>query len=222
MRMRGLEPPPGFPDTDLNRARLPIPPHPRACEQAKIAHLDRRAWEHERARVFACSDAGGRGGSGSERFASLDPVDFAPLSSRGLGRRPLMAETRVRIPVAVFVWPRVYGAFAVLGAARARIRASGADQERTRRRFPATRATSRSRRRFGEQATGARIPYGTRDSGRSAVLGDGPYSDDSGPIRGDLAGLPLPAFTRATRCGGTRSRAAGPPIRCRRSAPIRP
>jgi hypothetical protein len=30
VRMRGLEPPPGFPDTDLNRARLPIPPHPRA------------------------------------------------------------------------------------------------------------------------------------------------------------------------------------------------
>ena len=29
MRMRGLEPPPGYPDTDLNRARLPIPPHPR-------------------------------------------------------------------------------------------------------------------------------------------------------------------------------------------------
>ena len=30
VRMRGLEPPPGLPDTDLNRARLPIPPHPRA------------------------------------------------------------------------------------------------------------------------------------------------------------------------------------------------
>jgi hypothetical protein len=29
MRMRGLEPPRGFPHTDLNRARLPIPPHPR-------------------------------------------------------------------------------------------------------------------------------------------------------------------------------------------------
>jgi hypothetical protein len=28
--MRGLEPPPGCPDTDLNRARLPIPPHPLA------------------------------------------------------------------------------------------------------------------------------------------------------------------------------------------------
>src|SRR2546423_4184607 len=30
MRMRGLEPPRGLPHTDLNRARLPIPPHPRA------------------------------------------------------------------------------------------------------------------------------------------------------------------------------------------------
>jgi len=29
MRMRGLEPPRGYPHTDLNRARLPIPPHPR-------------------------------------------------------------------------------------------------------------------------------------------------------------------------------------------------
>jgi hypothetical protein len=29
VRMRGLEPPPSFLDTDLNRARLPIPPHPR-------------------------------------------------------------------------------------------------------------------------------------------------------------------------------------------------
>ncbi len=36
--MRGLEPPPDFSDTDLNRARLPIPPHPRAAGQAKISH----------------------------------------------------------------------------------------------------------------------------------------------------------------------------------------
>jgi site-specific DNA recombinase len=35
VRMRGLEPPPGCPDTDLNRARLPIPPHPLA--KAKIS-----------------------------------------------------------------------------------------------------------------------------------------------------------------------------------------
>ena len=32
MRMRGLEPPRGFPHTDLNRARLPNPPHPRAAD----------------------------------------------------------------------------------------------------------------------------------------------------------------------------------------------
>jgi site-specific DNA recombinase len=31
VRMRGLEPPPDCSDTDLNRARLPIPPHPRAA-----------------------------------------------------------------------------------------------------------------------------------------------------------------------------------------------
>jgi hypothetical protein len=41
MRMRGLEPPPGFPDTDLNRARLPIPPHPRGHGE----HIARRAPE---------------------------------------------------------------------------------------------------------------------------------------------------------------------------------
>ena len=41
VRMRGLEPPPGCPDTDLNRARLPIPPHPRA--EAKISQPRARA-----------------------------------------------------------------------------------------------------------------------------------------------------------------------------------
>ena len=40
MRMRGLEPPPSYLDTDLNRARLPIPPHPRAGRDAKISHRD--------------------------------------------------------------------------------------------------------------------------------------------------------------------------------------
>jgi hypothetical protein len=49
--MRGLEPPPGLPDTDLNRARLPIPPHPRAGRRANISH-----------------------GTCSRRFASLDPA----------------------------------------------------------------------------------------------------------------------------------------------------
>jgi hypothetical protein len=53
----------------------------------------------------------------SGRFASLGRAACAPLSSRGLGRRPLMAETRVRIPVAVLVTPREYGAFVVPEAA---------------------------------------------------------------------------------------------------------
>ena len=34
MRMRGIEPPRGFPHTDLNRARLPIPPHPRSRQDS--------------------------------------------------------------------------------------------------------------------------------------------------------------------------------------------
>jgi hypothetical protein len=42
-------------------------------------------------------------GTRSEHFASLGSVQIVPLSSRGLGRRPLMAETRVRIPVAVLL-----------------------------------------------------------------------------------------------------------------------
>src|SRR5439155_26036467 len=51
---------------------------------------------------------------------------FAPLSSRGLGRRALMPETRVRIPVAVLISPRVYGAFRVLtGSERRSERQSG-------------------------------------------------------------------------------------------------
>jgi hypothetical protein len=49
--------------------------------------------------------SGGRGSAcATTRVRALlasGPTDLAPLSSRGLGRRPLMAETRVRIPVAV-------------------------------------------------------------------------------------------------------------------------
>jgi hypothetical protein len=100
--MRGLEPPPGFPDTDLNRARLPIPPHPRAVG-AKISHRD-------------SSSNAARAGSARApivslrlsistrlaRGALLASVELcAPPSSRGLGRRPLTAVTRVRIPLAV-------------------------------------------------------------------------------------------------------------------------
>jgi hypothetical protein len=83
MRMRGLEPPRGFPHTDLNRARLPIPPHPRGA---------------------ADDDSNGS-------VAKLDLPE--PPSSRGLGRRPLTAETGVRIPVAVLPKAPRRGAFFV-------------------------------------------------------------------------------------------------------------
>ncbi len=101
MRMRGLEPPPSYLDTDLNRARLPIPPHPRAGKQAKIAHRRRDKVEGAGGLRSRPSKITYGQRPARKRFASLDPSDCAPLSSRGLGRRPLMAETRVRIPVAV-------------------------------------------------------------------------------------------------------------------------
>ena len=87
--------------------------------EAKISHGPRRPAAPgsrcegclQRFRVGACSG----------RFASLVAVDRAPLSSRGLGRRPLMAETRVRIPVAVLDSPRIYGAFRVSGVLTERL-----------------------------------------------------------------------------------------------------
>src|SRR6201987_4099031 len=58
VRMRGLEPPRPYGHTDLNRARLPIPPHPRAsgqCSEPQIGY-----WRGA-LRDFAlkCSDVGG-------------------------------------------------------------------------------------------------------------------------------------------------------------------
>src|ERR1700751_662098 len=50
-----------------------------------------------------------RAGGPEGAFASLGARQIAPLSSRGLGRRPLMAETRVRIPVAVLPTSREGG-----------------------------------------------------------------------------------------------------------------
>ncbi len=108
VRMRGLEPPPGFPDTDLNRARLPIPPHPRASggrrryRTAPDSGTGPSTALPSGARVGAC-------GNSPKHFASLVSSEGLPLSSRGLGRRPLMAETRVRIPVAVLAQRRYSG-----------------------------------------------------------------------------------------------------------------
>jgi hypothetical protein len=96
MRMRGLEPPPSCLDTDLNRARLPIPPHPRVVRKRRYSTRTRTPW--------GLAEDWRRTGGGLARSALLASVgpQRAPPSSRGLGRRPLTAVTRVRIPLAVW------------------------------------------------------------------------------------------------------------------------
>ena len=64
---------------------------------------------------------------GRSSCLQLDPfatlvADCAPLSSRGLGRRPLTAETGVRIPVAVLGKPSKSEGFLVSGALRDTVR----------------------------------------------------------------------------------------------------
>jgi hypothetical protein len=82
MRMRGLEPPPGCPDTDLNRARLPIPPHPRT---GRAADDTARTGCKRASRGLVRGPAGvgseGRDGAGSE-------------ARRGACSRPIEARTR--------------------------------------------------------------------------------------------------------------------------------
>src|SRR3954465_8243436 len=65
----------------------------------------------------------------SEPVATLGCACSLPLSSRGLGRRPLTAETGVRIPVAVLPMPRKSGVFAFLDGAVAS--GAGAAESRT-------------------------------------------------------------------------------------------
>src|SRR3954468_4407581 len=62
MRMRGLEPPRGFPHTDLNRARLPIPPHPRGGASVAVPLGPETGSPHlrDRARARACGPRGQR------------------------------------------------------------------------------------------------------------------------------------------------------------------
>jgi hypothetical protein len=63
------------------------------------------------------AEGGGRWsgvGGGSVRYSKL--LHPPPLSSRGLGRRPLTAVTRVRIPVAVLrKSPEIRGFFVARG-----------------------------------------------------------------------------------------------------------
>ena len=50
MRMRGLEPPRPYGHTDLNRARLPIPPHPRALDSSRRDRFGHAARKPHRSR----------------------------------------------------------------------------------------------------------------------------------------------------------------------------
>jgi hypothetical protein len=90
MRLRGVEPPRALAHTDLNRARLPVPPQPR--EQA----------------IYRLQPPGRGRPRSTPPHALAKMAKSSPLSSRGLGRRILSPETGVRIPVAVFHEPRKY------------------------------------------------------------------------------------------------------------------
>src|SRR3954463_2585128 len=57
-------------------------------------------------------------------YAPLNSARFLPPSSRGLGRRPLTAETGVRIPVAVLANPALAAGVRRLRAVRVTLRAS--------------------------------------------------------------------------------------------------
>ncbi len=77
VRMRGLEPPPGCPDTDLNRARLPIPPHPRA--EAKISQTRRAGGTWAGAAAWA--------GVVRDRPCATSPAPALLASGRPISRR---------------------------------------------------------------------------------------------------------------------------------------
>src|SRR3954467_14048320 len=75
MRMRGLEPPRPFGHTDLNRARLPIPPHP-----------------HAAARLYRTAEGPGVGSGAARepRHEVAEPVDLV--------RRRVVQEARAHRP----------------------------------------------------------------------------------------------------------------------------
>ena len=79
MRMRGLEPPRSFPHTDLNRARLPVPPHPQCGGQSSTGR------ERVRGRFMARLDL-------FRRAATVPFVLIAAATTRvATGARPAPA-----------------------------------------------------------------------------------------------------------------------------------
>ena len=111
MRMRGLEPPRPERHTDLNRARLPIPPHPRADDSSRQPHVqacctetaapDRRHTHHDphfrtplRPRASAASPARRRDGPAQPG----DRAARARSSSRSRPRRSPVDRSRAARP----------------------------------------------------------------------------------------------------------------------------
>ena len=102
-------------------------------------------------------------GDSQQRHDPATLVVAPPLSSRGLGRRPLTAETRVRIPVAV----RVRGPATGRRAARARIQSGATTARAGRARALAGHGTRRldrghALRRRGHAAAVRPAPSGWR------------------------------------------------------------
>jgi hypothetical protein len=103
MRLEGFEPPRACAHRLLGPARRPVPPQPPGEGKCSVLSAVLRI-EH----TFDCAERPGRNrGRRSVVQSSSGPwlhcrtVTYTPLSSRGLGRRILSPETRVRIPVAV-------------------------------------------------------------------------------------------------------------------------
>jgi hypothetical protein len=119
MRLKGVEPSRALAHTDLNRARLPVPPQPRGAGNLPVPPNPPAPGPH--------------------RIPPPPPAKMpapSPLSSRGLGRWLLMPETGVRIPVAVLPLLKVCCAdeqrshrFGRRDYARSRSRHSGAATE---------------------------------------------------------------------------------------------
>jgi hypothetical protein len=118
VRLVGLEPTRAFAHMLLKHARKPIPPQPRGDGKCSARACIRRHRTYVRCSRIGRTEPGPAATGQATRRGAQDPwlhcrpVTYAPLSSRGLGRRILSPETRVRIPVAVpHQKPRGSGAF---------------------------------------------------------------------------------------------------------------
>src|SRR5512135_736413 len=130
MRMRGLEPPRPYGHTDLNRARLPIPPHPLG---AGIVAPDRKAERTSNhtmrvmrwglmvavcAAVSAVAALPAQASGRVEVIAELAPPPLARAVASSLALRPAVRQARLDLAA-----PLSHGYRADLGRAQAAVAA---------------------------------------------------------------------------------------------------